>query len=247
MMLTLNSTDESSYNRIHVTIPAMTNTHYVNVTVTNLTCNCEIVVLSEKDYLRIQTDRIHTIQFSDYSNLSAETVRALLELKFAEAGIKVDVGMDACSRLIFASKEEFAIIEASYNVKMLMGLYTKKDDEFPLRSEKKDTIHVLKIDSVGFFLSTPILYLLSNIGCSAFRNDSNDGVNLQSCSTAMRINNSFTKSMPIIASNGEFSQTVPSNAVTGSQFILVDANLHEVKLLSPMYISIHIEPADKMF
>ena len=33
---------------------------------------------------------------------------------------------------------------------------------------------------------------------------------------------------------------IKSNDLTNCQFILVDANLHEITLLSPLYITLHI-------
>ena len=55
--------------------------------------------------------------------------------------------------------------------------------------------------------------------------------------------NSFTASMPIIASNSEFSKVTLSSDLTDFEIILVDANLHEVELLNPMYITINITDA----
>ena len=88
-------------------------------------------------------------------------------------------------------------------------------------------------------LSTPILYLISNVGSLAFRNTENN--DLQSCIIVMRIVNTFVNGMPIIASNGEFSQTITSTDITGSSYILVDSNMHEIDLLNPMYITIRVD------
>ena len=53
----------------------------------------------------------------------------------------------------------------------------------------------------------------------------------------MRINNSFSNSFPIIASNGEFSAMMTSNALSNMTIKLVDANGQKIHLLSPMYLS----------
>ena len=242
MHYTLSSTDEDSYNRIHITIPPLPSVKTCEVTVTNLTANCNIQVLSEKDYITFMNEgKTYNIQFGNYSKLATESMLQLLQQGFAKVGLNVEVALDNCSRFIFASNTTFSIVYATYNVQMILGLYSKKDDEYPLHSSFENNIYVYRIKSVGFELSTPILYLMSNIGAIAFRNLSNDCVNLQTCTIAMRINNSFTDSMPIIASNAELSQKIPAAAVSGSTYLLVDANMHEVKLLSPMYISIYVE------
>ena len=58
----------------------------------------------------------------------------------------------------------------------------------------------------------------------------------------MRINNSFSSNVPIIASGDGSASIVPSGYVSGAVFILVDANMKQVDLLNPMYISLNLEP-----
>ena len=58
----------------------------------------------------------------------------------------------------------------------------------------------------------------------------------------MRINNSFSPNMPIVASSDGSVSIVPSGFVSGAVFVLVDANSHQIDLLSPMYISLTLEP-----
>ena len=106
-------------------------------------------------------------------------------------------------------------------------------------SEKK---FKLQINSVGMYLSTPVLNLVSNIGDPSLRNNSADSVNIQSCNTVLRINNSFSPNVPIIAGGDGSSSIVPSGYVSGAVFILVDANMKQVDLLNPMYISLTFEP-----
>ena len=92
------------------------------------------------------------------------------------------------------------------------------------------------------YLSTPVLNLVSNIGDPSLRDNSDDSVNIQSCNTVLRINNSFSPNVPIIAGGDGSSSIVPSGYVSGAVFILVDANMKQVDLLNPMYISLTLEP-----
>ena len=57
----------------------------------------------------------------------------------------------------------------------------------------------------------------------------------------MRINNSFTANYPVVNSNIEFSSYLPVYSLSNIEFRLVDANLHDIKLLCPMYLSATVE------
>ena len=57
----------------------------------------------------------------------------------------------------------------------------------------------------------------------------------------MRINNSFITDAPIIVNNADFQTIIPSNDLSMLEFKLVDANMQEIELLSPMYITIHCD------
>lgn len=248
MQYTFNSTDENNFNRINVNIPNVFQSSYINVSVTNLTTNCAIRILNEKDFLVFEQDNSKlTVQFNDYTRLAPDSFAVLINEGLGEDP-PISADIDNCQRIFFQSTGPFKLVTCTYNVKLLLGLYAKKDVDFPLEAEEIETDRwVLKIQSAGYFLSTPILYLISNIGQSAFRNLAFDISNIQSADIVMRINNSFTPSIPIIASNGEFSQNVQSGSIAGAWFLLVDADLHPIDLLNPMYISIQITEADVEF
>ena len=191
-------------------------------------------------------DHPFIVYFEDYTNLSAETFAELLNSKLQEShGVVTRV--DNCHRLYMTAPSSFKIDDVTYNVKLLLGLYSYKDEDIragKIRSEQiTEDSHKLQFNSVGYYLSTPILNLVSNIGDPQLRNSSDDIVNIQSCSTVLRINNSFSSNIPIIASSSGMSSIIPSGYVSGAVFILVDANMHQVDLLNPMYITLTLEPA----
>ena len=211
----------------------------------SFTCNCNIRVLNHNDYIAMTIgDTPFTIHFEDYTNLSVETFAELLNVKLEDHGIVCSV--DNCNRLCFTAAQPFHFNDVTYNLKLLLGLYSIKDDD--IRAEKvkseqiAENLHQLTIKSVGMFLSTPILNLVSNIGDPTLRNNSDDLVNIQSCNTILRINNSFSPNIPIVASGNGITSIIPSGYVSGSVFILVDANMHQVDLLNPMYIAFTLEP-----
>lgn len=115
--------------------------------------------------------------------------------------------------------------------------------------EVKSTISyktVYKIDSlaVGYMLSTPILYLITSIGTSVFFNEMQNKDHMQCGSIAMILNNSYSSSFPIVQQQNEIITRAPLNYTSSVYFWLVDANMQEVKLLNPIYITIKVEPVD---
>ena len=246
MKCCFNSVDENNYSRLSITIPPLPS-KYTAVRCDGFTANCNIRVLTNRDYLMMTVGETPiTIWFSDYTNLNAEVFAELLNSKFSDSNVEVSCGVDDCNRLYFIASSEFWFNNMTYNVKLLMGLYAIKDEEIradKIRAEKvSEGNYILQINSVGMYLSTPVLNLVSNIGDPSFRNNSDDLVNLQSCNTILRINNSFSPNVPIIAGGDGSTSIVPSGFVSGAVFILVDANMKQVDLLNPMYITLSLEP-----
>ena len=233
---TVCSTDEERYNRINCNLTAPI-TKYANMTVTCLTTNCNIVVLNENDYIMINGE-----QFSlnrDYTNLNSLTFVTLLNKKFDNVtDKKYYAGIDDAGRFSLLSNKRFRIDRMTYNFKLLTGFYNIQS--FPIYADYDgDTnLYFIKAESVGFTLSTPVLYLVSNVGMQSYRNVNQN--NLTGAKIVMRLNNSFSSSSPIIVNNADFTTTILSNDLSSLEFTLVDAYMHEIKLLSPMYLSINI-------
>ena len=150
----------------------------------------------------------------------------------------VEAEVDSAGRLIFYSAIDFTINSASYNILQVTGLF---DMKLPLKSVKNTENNKYEIlaKSVGNILSTPILYLLSNIVKSSYRN-LNDKMNISRI--VLRINNSFSANFPIVVNNADFEIEINTADLSHLELTLVDANLHEIHLLSPIYITISIQP-----
>jgi len=130
--------------------------------------------------------------------------------------------------LHLVSTHEWQITDASYHVKLLMGIY---DMKFPIMSNHG----ALTMKSIGFFNLTPILYLVSNLSASSFSM-------MGMTKIMMRIANTFQRSNIIVESNADYQTNVYSTSLEILRLQLVDANLVQIKLLSPLYVSITIEP-----
>lgn len=235
---TVNSTDFNHYNRIFVNLEPLP-TEYCNFSITELTTKCSILVLTTADYFTIN-EKQYFFQ-NDYTDLNSESFAELVDDMIANDGYYCE--LDTASRIHFFAKNEFVLSDMTYNCKLLFGLHdialpiiSKEDPE--IETENKQQI---QIDSVGFCLSTPVLYLLSNVGSKTFKSSETNATYQSSLKTAMRLNNSYSANYPIVSGNSDFQSIIKSNDLTNCEFMLVDANLHEITLLSPLYITIHIE------
>lgn len=230
------STNPEEYNVIRANLDDVPQTIMCQFAVSSLTANCCIEVLNANDYLVIDDYRVTFNQ--SYSDLNLETIMDMLNDALYQRYIKVK--LDMCNRFVFERNGEyggiFSITDASYNMKLLLGLSNLK---FPLYSEYENKIHSIHIPTVGFCLLTPILYLLSNIGAKSFKNNADK---MQSMKIVMQMDNSYNQNFPISYHNsGEYISYVKSIDLSKLEFRLVDANLVDVKLLTPMWISVQIE------
>lgn len=229
---TICSNDEDHYNRINACLQAPP-THNAKLIITSLTTKCSIVVLSKDDYISING---HKYSFDrDYTDLNSDSFAQLLENLLGE---DFEIRIDEASRVEISSLKKFTIFLASYNVKLLLGYY---NTIFPILSEYDEIKNIYKFTpkSVGYTLSTPILYIVSNIGVKSYRNLNKSAT---SSRLLMRLNNSYASNYPIVATNGDFVTLINSNDLSMVEFTLVDANMHEIKLLNPMYLTISVSP-----
>jgi hypothetical protein len=217
---TIESENEADNSNIQTWLPNPT-TQLTKLTVTALTTKCSIVVLDTEDYIIID-DVKYQIE-EEYCSLSAESaVYVLNELLEGVCEIKLTYS----DRLQFIKAGRFVINDASYRMKQITGLY---NTTFPIVVD-----NVFRVPSTGFYLSTPILYLLCNLGSPCFIAK---GANCKNQPIVMRINNAFTATQPIVANNAEFSSIIQSNSLSNIRFKLVDANFQDIRLLSPIYLS----------
>ena len=232
---TVCSTDCEHYNRINCNLTAPI-TRYASMTVTCLTANCDIVVLNEDDYITINGKR-YSLKI-DYCNLNVETLAALLNNLFKQNELTLEVRIDESQRFIISDSKSFVLNSMTYNYTLITGFY---NTSFPVYADYKDEtdVYFIKANSVGFNLSTPVLYLLSNVGSISYRNVNES--ELSGSKIVMRINNSFSANYPIIVNNSEFETTLLSNDLSCLELTLVDAYMKEIKLLSPMYLSINVK------
>ena len=227
---TISSYDYNHYNRIDINLPSPP-ARRVLMIVTSLTTKCSIVVIENDDYIQINGKKY--VFNNMYTDINSETFCMLLNSLIKETKIKANV--DTTGRIIFESDEFFTINNASYNIIQLCGFY---NEVLPLNSDYAYGCYSILAQSVGNYLSTPVLYLVSNVGKSSFRNLYD---NLNISRIVLRINNSFSANYPIIVANADFEVDIASCDLGNIQLTLVDANMHEIHLLNPIYITIAVK------
>ena len=168
-----------------------------------------------------------------YTDLNSETFCMLLNALIKNSNVTASV--DETGRILFESDTFFTINNASYNIIQLCGIY---NEILPLNSEYTGGTFSILAQSVGNYLSTPVLYLVSNVGKSSFRNLHE---NISISRIILRINNSFSANYPIIVTNADFEVDIPSCDLGNVQLTLVDSNMREVHLLNPIYITISVK------
>ena len=246
MEYTIASTDPEHFNRIRVNLP-LPSWKYSNVTITSFVANCNMLILKKGDYIMFNIDgeEYKLIINANITNISnASTLIATLPSisNSSEIPIEFTVNTDEC--ITITSTKQFSIVDLSYNMKIVLGLYYNIQYPIVANNELED-LYSYSILAVGYLLSTPVLYLLSNLGGVNYFNRSDETYKIDANSISMRMLNSFTASMPIISSNSEFSKITLSTDLTDFEIILVDANLHEVEILNPVYITISIANASE--
>lgn len=238
---TINSTNPDNFNTITVNLP-LPAYKFASVMVSSLITNCYIKVCRSDDYINFKVgDTEYNITMnSDYTSFSSATILSST-ISTLLANTPISISVSGTNTLTFTCDDEFEISNMSYNMKILTGFYY--ETTYPIASSAATSGYSIQAKAVGYLLSTPMLYLISNLGDSHFNNTSNSIDRIQASSICMKILNSFTSTMPIISTNTEFSRIVMTTDLTKFELRLVDANMMDVELLNPMYISITITDA----
>ena len=229
---TISSLDYEHNNRINTNISGP-HTEYCKMTITSLTTMANFVVLDTTDYITIN-DKKYNIQ-EDFSDVNTASLVEYLNGLMQSSGI--EVYYDSCSRIYFTSMNDIVISDCSYNLRLMLGLVNVK---LPISNNKmlNGGYKMLLCPDVGLYISTPVLYLACNLGSKSYRTSGNSFTSMR---ILMKLTNSFFAKQPIVNANGDFTTTVRCSDLSDVRFTLIDANYHEVKLLSPMYLTVQLE------
>jgi hypothetical protein len=173
----------------------------------------------------------------------------------------IQVQLDYCNRIYFQSNEPFDINSMSYSMSLLCGI---KQHQLPVSAieleieqitEEEDwdlkevlTVYMVKMPNYGDYNSTPVLYLLSNLGSNFYvqsqvdNEDSKDNSVMSNLNIFMRITNAFLPNLLITYADGDYKNNCfVHNLTSGGYIQLADANFVPVDLLYPMRLSLLVE------
>jgi hypothetical protein len=107
------------------------------------------------------------------------------------------------------------------------------------------TVYMVKMPNYGDYNSTPVLYLLINLGSYFYfhthvdNDDNQDNPVMSNLSIFMLITHAFLPNLPITYAGGDYKNYCFVHNVTSGGYIqLVDANLVPVDLSYPMRLSL---------
>jgi hypothetical protein len=103
------------------------------------------------------------------------------------------------------------------------------------------TRYKIEAPAVGNPLSTPQLYLLSNIGNQVYQNSLMDPKFFSNAQVSATIQNSFSAGYCIQAA-GDAPVKISTTTLCNVSFELVDGNFQPMKLLSPLYLTLSVNP-----
>jgi hypothetical protein len=112
---------------------------------------------------------------------------------------------------------------------------------FVISDQVEYETNYLEAPYVGYSLSTPQLYVTTNIGYQVIRNTFTEPDELRGSEVCAVIQNSFSAGMYLNGA-GDFPMVVNQFSLSNVDFTLVDSNYHPIKLFSPMFVIMKIEP-----
>lgn len=213
----------------------------LEVVCTSFTCQTSILILTKNDYITITKNKgegeTKTFYFNDnYIEQNEEDFLALINDMLEHVGITVSA--NASHLLVFSSSEPFVIDSMSYNVQLLTGFFFKNTN---LTSNENNEITSA---CVPYYCSTPVLYLISNIGTTNYINNDSSSSAATGMKTLMKINNSMSRLVPIVCGNCDFTVRTCASVLSHAYFKVIDQNLRDITLLNPFTITLKIRTVE---
>ena len=142
--------------------------------------------------------------------------------------------------LVITAPDEFQIIDASHNVKLLLGLY---HSELPINSSRpkiseSETPCELIMPSVPYRSYGNVLYLTARTDMICSVNNQNGEE--ESLSIAYKTNEILYPGFPVMCKIPSQWSIINSSQLNQLEFTLVDFQFQPVKLHSPLYITLEL-------
>ena len=237
MLCHLVSTDPNNYSTVKFTSQAISKANTsVIYRINSVSFIANFSITTSDDYLVIEYQNTsHRISFPDKGiyNLAYD-LKSLLSSSLEGFNCnRNDRGL-----LEITGPDEFSIVEASHNVKLLLGLY---HSELPIRSSRPKITSqdvsecVLTSPSIPYCSYGNILYLTARTDmiCSVNNKEGKE----ESLSIAYKTNEILHPGFPVMCKIPSQWSIINSSQLNQLEFTLVDFQFHPVKLHSPLYIT----------
>jgi len=208
------------------------------ISVNAVTFTNTIRTLKKDDYITI--NGIKYVFNREMSGLNPGMFLRVLSHAIEDSGVTVNL-TETNIFWFHCTTNEFTIDEMSYNVSLLIGI---KQKSLPRTATRDEHLYEIRADRFGDYNSTPIFYLMTDMGISG----DGSGMYVQtehgmsSHNMFMRFNNSWNPEHPVNYIGGDVKYYANSSVLgQGGWIRLVDANLERVDLLNPLYVSIYVE------
>ena len=248
MMYHLASTDPDNYSTIKFRSSISSMNSMVMYRVNALSTIASFSMTTPDDYMIIETtlnDECIDLTFHFREHGAYEMRTLVYELNNLVEGqlvpvneelpITLTLSMDSTNRLIINANKEFVIKEASYRVKLLLGLY---NSQLPMTSSN----HQIMSQSVPYLSYGNVLYLTARTDFVSVVNTEDKEITK---SIAYKLNELLYPGMPICCKLPGSWSIIHSDQLSSLEFQLVDFKLHPVILHAPLFITLEIERLDK--
>lgn len=202
----------------------------ISVCVTSFYTLPNFEILNPTDQMTVNGQKV-TLVTEAYSELDESTVLELLNAALEPTGAVAEITRTHLFRFKNSDGSEISIEDLTYNLQLLTGLY-------PFNGPLKGASIVS--ETIPYYLSTPTLYLVGNMGSLNYTNIINPSIADSGMITMMKITNSSSIHCPIQAGNCDFVMSASPSVLSNATFRLVDENLMPVKLLNPFIITVKI-------
>ena len=230
MLCHLVSNDPNNYSTVKFTSQAISKSNTsVMYRINSVSFIASFSITTEQDYLDISTQsQIHRISFQDKGRYEVSDLQLLLTTQLGEGW---NISFNDRGVLQIEGPEEFNIVDASHNIKILLGLY---HTTLPIQSHSK----IITMPSVPYRSYGNVLYLTARTDMICSVNDK-DGKE-ESLSIAYKTNEILYPGFPVMCKIPSQWSIINSSQLNQLEFTLVDFQFHPVKLHSPLYITLEL-------
>jgi len=231
MIYYLKSTDPNDYGTIRFNSSFFNQSKHIEYRITSMSTLANFYVTTVDDYIVVNDVTYH---FADHGGYDIN----IFMLELSTILSPLSCSFDSLGRVVLSHSEPFSLTDASHRAKMLLGLY---DTDLPLVSNKGSIV----CPSAPYLCYGNLLFLKAHHGSIVATNATK---NREEYHCIVYKSSEFVyQGLPIICRHAGVPVTTTSDDFRTLEFTLVDVQLHEVKLLAPLHLTIEVVSNDSHF